>query len=278
MARRYDDRWQRFPESRPRPVEGGIATSKQRGAMADTWWSQHFVEVLDGYGLGARMQRGRRYARTGQVIELETESGMVSAQVQGSRARPYMVTVRCDELSAAQWDAVDDELRSRVGLVAALSAGEVPPELVEVFASVGVKLLPERWGDLRGRCTCPDGAVPCKHLAAVLYVFADQLDDDPWKLLEWRGRSQDDVIELLRSAAGAESDVGPEVAPWWPFGPGTVPESARAERSGWDVLGGASAAALDRLAPLDLEVLGRQVTDLLGPAYAALTRPGITDR
>lgn len=65
-GRRWDDPWQRFPPSVPLPVQGGGATSRQRGPMATMWWSRRFVEVLESYGLGARMQRGRRYARTGQ--------------------------------------------------------------------------------------------------------------------------------------------------------------------------------------------------------------------
>ena len=82
-----------FEPSVPRPVEGGLATSKQRGAMAATWWSQRFVQVLESYGLGARMQRGRRYARQGQVISLDVEAGLVTARVQGSRATPYRVEI-----------------------------------------------------------------------------------------------------------------------------------------------------------------------------------------
>ena len=114
MARRpWDDRWNRYPESRPLPAQG-IATSKQRGAMAESWWSQRFVEVLDAYGLGARMQRGRRYARTGQVLTLQVGTGLLSAQVQGSRPTPYLVTVQAPPADDRSWAAVEAALRDQV--------------------------------------------------------------------------------------------------------------------------------------------------------------------
>ena len=129
MARRgWDDRWQQYPASKPLPADG-IATSKQRGAMADNWWSERFVTMLAGYGLGGRMQRGRRYARSGQVLSVEVNPGMLVAQVQGSRRTPYAVTVRCDEPTAKSWAALGAILASQVRFAAGLVAGEVPPEL-----------------------------------------------------------------------------------------------------------------------------------------------------
>ncbi|HEX4976430.1 MAG TPA: hypothetical protein VFV40_01065, partial [Nocardioides sp.] len=75
--RSWDDPWNRYPESRPIPTADGIATSKQRGAMASTWWSKRFTDVLESYGLGTRMQRGRRYARAGQVLSIDVTPGLL---------------------------------------------------------------------------------------------------------------------------------------------------------------------------------------------------------
>ncbi len=272
MARRryYEDRWQRFAPSTPLPVEDGIATSKKRGAMAAEWWSQRFVEVLESYGMGARMQRGRRYARAGQVMTLEVEAGLVAAQVQGSRRSPYLVSIRLPDTSAAQWDALDARLAASPAVVSSLLVGEVPAALIDVFEDAGVDLFPRRWLDMRASCNCPDPESPCKHLAAVLYVLADRLDDDPWLLLQWRGRTREEVLELLRGVSHEEAV--PKVAPWWPFAPGPIPDELRyadpdvsPARFATD-----SAKALLLLEPLELEVLGHDVADLLEPAYSAL--------
>jgi len=56
--------------------------------MGDTWWSQHFIAVLETFGIGSRLQRGKRYARTGQVLTMEVTAGQVKASVQGSRPSP----------------------------------------------------------------------------------------------------------------------------------------------------------------------------------------------
>ena len=183
----------------PLPAADGLATSKQRGAMAATWWSRRFVDVLESYGLGTRMQRGRRYARAGQVLSFDVQPGIIVAQVQGSRRTPYVVTVAVAQPTAEQWASVDAALASRVGFVARLLAGEVPADLEDVFRDAAVELFPPSWSTLDARCSCPDWENPCKHIAAVLYLFADRLDGDPWLLLAWRGRGRDQLLDPLRA-------------------------------------------------------------------------------
>jgi len=216
---RWDDPWRRFPASTPIRVEGGLATRRQRGAMADSWWSHRFIEVLDSYGLGNRLQRGRSYARQGQVLSLDVSPGLLTAQVQGSRRTPYVVTITIRPLTDRQWRVVDNALRTRIGLAAHLLAGELPAELEEVFAAAKAPLFPARWRDLRPRCSCPDTANPCKHIAAVLYVYADRLDSDPWLLLQWCGRTQEEVLAAL-GLDDATTATDEDLPPWWPLLPG----------------------------------------------------------
>ena len=277
MARRgWNDPWTRYAESVPLRADGGIATSKQRGAMAATWWSQRFVEVLESYGLGARMGRGRRYARSGQVMSLDVRSGLLAAQVQGSRRTPYVVTIRAAAPTATQWRKIDEAMRARVGFVAQLLAGEVPAELESVFAAAKTPLFPSTWAQLDAACSCPDWENPCKHIAAVLYVFADRLDSDPWALLEWRGRSRDQILEPLRANAASASDVDGRdvVAPWWPFGPReTLPAELSQLGSFDDVVADPAdppTVVLQRCEPLNVIVGDVEVTDLLTGVYEVL--------
>jgi len=291
---RWGDRWERFYESEPIPVGDGIATTKTRGAMAEHWWSKRFVEVLDTYGLGARMQRGKRYARSGQLLSFEVKPGELLAEVQGSRQTPYRVTVHAPATSDNQWAEVDTALASRVKFAAKLLAGEVPGELEEVFASAGVALLPKRWSDVRARCTCPDDANPCKHIAATLYVFADRLDTDPWLLLEWRGRTREQILGALLprtvassadSVAGNRSEPADagltetnDVAPWWPLDPrrarpllGDRPAEGEAGRLLDVDSPDPPEIILRRLDDLALEVQGIPVTGLLPEVYRVVT-------
>lgn len=275
-GRRWDDPWQRYPASVPLPAEGGLATSRQRGAMAATWWSQRFVEVLESYGLGTRMQRGRRYARQGQVLSLDVHTATIAAQVQGSRRTPYLITVSLPEPTPKQWKAIDAAMRAKVGFVARLLAGEVPPDLEEVFGASGVALFPRTWKELRARCSCPDWENPCKHIAAVLYVFADQLDTDPWLLLAWRGRTRDEILDPLRGspAAGAGAE---EVAPWWPFTGATMPERGDLPPAAGDVQPADPThadAVLDGLEVLDVTVAGAPFREAVRFVYDRLITAG----
>jgi uncharacterized Zn finger protein len=269
-----------YEPSLPRPVEGGLVTSKQRGAMAATWWSQRFVAVLESYGLGARMQRGRRYARQGQVITLDVEAGLLTAQVQGSRATPYRVEIAWPALGSAVWAVVASAFGARAGLAARLLAGEVPPDLEAVFEAAGVPLFPRRWAHLRAHCSCPDWENPCKHLAAVLYVFADLLDDDPWLLLAWRGRDRDAVLAGLRARHGpvkgqvADTDGLPA---WWPLQTGAAAPAGAGADAALAELDFARPdppdAVLQRLARLTVLLGATPVVELLSPAYEAFVAP-----
>lgn len=266
--RAWDDPWRSYPASKPRPTDNGIATRRQRGAMADTWWSSRLVQLLDSYGLGARMQRGRRYARQGQLVSFAVQPGLVIAQVQGSRQTPYVVNILFAPLSDVQWAAVQREIAATLHFAARLLAGEVPAELEKVFDEAGVPLLPRRWADLQAGCSCPDWENPCKHIAAVLYVLADRLDDDPWLLLLWRGRTRDDVLAHLGSGA----DQRASVAPWWPLSPGAPLPIDAGRNDPWAEAD--PTAALARLGPLAVEVRGRPVAEYLVPAYEALVEEG----
>lgn len=266
---RWDDPWQRYPASVPLPADGGLATSKQRGPMAATWWSRRFTEVLESYGLGARLQRGRRYARTGQVVALEVRTAVIAAQVQGSRRTPYLVTISLPGPNERQWGKVESAMTAKIGFAARLLAGEVPPDLEHVFRAAGIALFPQSWRDLRADCSCPDWENPCKHIAAVLYVFADQLDADPWLLVAWRGRSREEILDRLRGPTTAGSALG-DIAPWWPFAAGPLPELARSDRAtstGTDIGPEHPDAVLDALEPLDVHVGAALFTELLRPTY-----------
>ena len=211
--------------------QGQRQPRKSQEPLASQWWSQRFTAVLEGYGLGPRMERGRRYARSGKVTELLVKAGRLEARVQGSRATPYRVSVRSEAASKAQWRSLELLFASRLGWAAQLLAGEVPANLEAAFAEAGVALFPHRWADLQVRCGCPDDAEPCKHIAAVLYVFAQQLDGDPWLLLAWHGRDRQTLLQALQQGpAGAAASGGKaggdealnseleSLPPWWPAG------------------------------------------------------------
>ena len=195
--------WTEWPPARTIRVEGGIKARSKRGAIGEQWWSRRFIGVLESYGMSGRLARGRSYARAGQVLDFELAQGKVTAQVQGSRVRPYQVRIGVLPLTTAQWRRVPQRLASQALFRAKLLAGEMPHEIEEVFGECGTPLFPRSAADLDMHCSCPDWGVPCKHLAAVCYVLAEEFDRDPFAMLAWRGRGREELLAALRQIQGA---------------------------------------------------------------------------
>jgi uncharacterized Zn finger protein len=206
-------RWEDWPPARPIRVDGGIRAKSKRGAIGEQWWSRRFIGVLESYGMSGRLARGRSYARAGQVLDFELSQGKVTARVQGSRVRPYQVRIGVLPLTAAQWRRVQQKLASQALFRAKLLAGEMPHEIEEVFAECGTPLFPRSAADLDMHCSCPDWGVPCKHLAAVCYVLAEEFDRDPFAMLAWRGQARDELLAALREIQVLRSGPPPAGSP-----------------------------------------------------------------
>ena len=282
--------WDSWPPARPIRVDGGIKARSKRGAIGEQWWSRRFIGVLESYGMSSRLARGRSYARAGQVLDFELSQGKVTARVQGSRVRPYQVRIGVLPLTKPQWRRVLQGLASQALFRAKLLAGEMPHEIEEVFADCGTPLFPRSAADLDMHCSCPDWGVPCKHLAAVCYVLAEEFDRDPFGMLAWRGKGRDELLTALRRIQGA---AGAPPEPGRPAGSSRValdvpaPPLAECLDGFWSP--GLSPARLRALAtapgsaapdlllrmfpPPPAQVRGKDLTDVLAPAYQRLAAP-----
>ncbi len=209
---RYDYYGYYFKPSRPRETDKGIKARSKRGAFAKNWWATRWIKALERLVDSGRLGRGRRYARSGQVVSLKEVAGGVEAKVQGSRRTPYKVSIAVEPLSDKQWERVVDALADQAIFTVQLLAGEMPPDIEEVFTAAGVSLFPDKRAQLHTDCSCPDWANPCKHVAAVHYILGEQFDEDPFMLFRLRGRNQEQLMADLRAcrAGEAEEDFGEE--------------------------------------------------------------------
>src|SRR6266536_1045618 len=130
-----------WPPARPRRVEGGIKARSRRGQIGESWWSGRFVAILESLGMGPRLGRGRAYARAGQVLDLRVAAGTVSAHVQGSRPRPYRVSIGLARFGEADWARVESALAAR-----ALYSAKLLPGLGGAVQAHRRDLLPARRG------------------------------------------------------------------------------------------------------------------------------------
>jgi hypothetical protein len=180
----------------------------KRRTFGATWWGKAWLDALENRARldPNRLPRGRTYARSGRVLSVDVQEGQIVGSVQGSRPHPYTVRVRTRTFTVEEWDRLLAAIASKAGHAAALIDGELEPAIVEDARAVGIELLPVA-GELQPRCSCPDWADPCKHSAAVCYLVADELDDDPFSLLELRGRARDDVLAGLRRLRSGEGSA-----------------------------------------------------------------------
>lgn len=200
------------PKSKPRPVDGGVKARSKRGAFGERWWAKRWIAALEGFGLGPRLTRGRSYARLGQVTQIAIEPDGVRAEVQGTRKRPYDVTIAVKPLVAAQWRQVAEEIARTPRFAAMLLNGEMPEDIEEAFRAAKCALFPQSIADVRTDCSCPDSANPCKHIAAVYYLIGEEFDRDPFLLFALRGRTREAVLPQV-SALDIEAQAAVAIPP-----------------------------------------------------------------
>jgi uncharacterized Zn finger protein len=217
--RRFYGYPQYFPRSVPREAHGGIKAQSRQGDFGKSWWAKRWQAVLDSFRIGGRLARGRTYARQGQVLSIDIHSGEVTAKVQGSRPKPYEVTIGVTKLDDAEWERVLAVLSRQALFVAKLLAGEMPQDIEGVFTQAKVSLFPQKRGDLETDCSCPDESNPCKHIAAVYYLLGEEFDRDPFLLFRLRGLERDNLLEKLGTSSKPDTQAQPDATPALPREP-----------------------------------------------------------
>jgi uncharacterized Zn finger protein len=194
-----------FEPSVPRRAKGGIRAQSKRGTFGESWWAKRWISVLESFDIGARLGRGRNYARSGQVLTIDIEKGIVKAKVQGSRPSPYRISIGIKSIPSAKWEKLVKVLSHQAIYAAKLLAGEMPQDIERIFHSAGLSLFPEKSKDLKTECSCPDWSNPCKHIAAVYYLLGEEFDRDPFLIFKLRGLSREELIRMLGSG---EKEMG----------------------------------------------------------------------
>ena len=269
--------WGYFKPSKPIEAKGGIKSQGKRSGAAN-WWAKRWLEVLDGCGLGARLTRGRSYARRGQVLSLQVRAGEVTAKVQGSRPKPYDVRITVAAFTSAEWDRVIETLSEQAVFAASLLAGSMPQDIESAFAAAGLSLLPDRMSDLDTDCSCPDWSNPCKHTAAVYCLLGDEFDRDPFLIFTLRGLNQEQIRTRLTGSASTTTDATAPPPPeplstdpilFWGGAPApdTQPEAVHRPP--------VSAPLLRRLGSFPFWRADVPLLEALEPAYQAASETGI---
>lgn len=183
--------------------------------IVKNWWGQAWCSNLEQYAdYASRLDRGKRYIRTGAVLDLKIEKGKIHARVQGTRKTPYKVEIRISPLSEEKCQEIIKKCSRKIENLESLLSGTFPEELKELFQG-GSGLFPEP-KEISFNCSCPDWALLCKHVAAALYGVGVRLDNDPGLFFLLRGINMDHFIDatlankveaMLENAGQASSRI-----------------------------------------------------------------------
>ncbi len=171
--------------------------ANKRKKYGNTWWGNAWISAMEQIDHDEnRLPRGKSYANTGKVKELEfTSDGDIIARVKGSVSAPYKVKIRPGLFSQTEVKKIRTTIESYPTIVSEMSLGQLPEKLLDILEEHAIFLLPESWDDFDAYCSCPDWANPCKHLAAVYYLIANEIDKNPFLIFNIRGMRTKDLVE-----------------------------------------------------------------------------------
>jgi uncharacterized Zn finger protein len=166
-----------------------------RGPICVSWWGRAWCDNLEGYAdYASRLERGQSYVRSGAVVDLQIHNGSVEAKVQGRRKTPYKVTIHIGRLSEENCQRIISRCNQKISSIETLVSGEFPEELKDIFTEEGGLFPTPR--EISFSCTCPDWALMCKHVAAVMYAIGVRFDENPFYFFELRGIDVDRFINV----------------------------------------------------------------------------------
>ncbi|MHB1993405.1 SNF2-related protein [Metallibacterium scheffleri] len=230
-----------------------------------TWWGQQWLQALTHIDYDNRLPRGRAYANKGAVKHLTVTGGEIHAKVQGSRPHPYVVSLNVPALTLGDAARLLDGIAGNPSLIARLLNKELDPDVLELARKLGIAVFPTRWQDLGMHCSCPDWAVPCKHLAAVIYVLSREIDADPFRVFALRG------VDLVAALKVRDIHIDAQIATSLP----SVADLLQRQEQPAPRVSGENTGNPDPLAPLDFSALPDLTETLLRvlPVRPAFSSP-----
>lgn len=108
------------------------------------------------------------------------------------------------QFSAEDRRSIFKAVEKSPALLSRLLNRQLPPQMLAILEDRRIRLFPRGWRDMKAHCSCPDWALPCKHIAAVIYLIANEIDKNPFLVFELHGM---DLADALQARAGAHPDA-----------------------------------------------------------------------
>lgn len=171
--------------------------------IATSFWGKSWCKHIESFSdYENRLPRGRSYVTNGFVLDLQIQTGKIEAKVMGSGSSVYQILISIAPLTPAAWETIKTECSGKIASVIELLEGRISDQVMAVVAHPKTGLFPDS-KEIRLKCSCPDSAGLCKHLAAVLYGIGARLDRSPDLLFKLRGVNE---VELIDKVVSGVSD------------------------------------------------------------------------
>jgi uncharacterized Zn finger protein len=201
----YDERWKPYVPVAQRRAQAAreVAKRSKKGqpaapvviegrVIAKTFWGKAWCDNLERYSdYSNRLPRGRTYVRNGSVVDLQIGTGSIRALVSGSEL--YEIEVKVAAVPTGRWQAVCRDCAGAIDSLIELLQGQFSKAVMERMCQEKTGLFPSP-AELTFKCSCPDWASMCKHVAAVLYGIGARLDEKPDLLFALRNVNHKDLI------------------------------------------------------------------------------------
>ena len=178
-----------------------------RKSYGNTYWGKEWLNSLTQIDYSNRLPRGRTYANKGAAGDIQMDGNQITAKVQGSHRRPYDISVSVNKFTATEKAKIVQLVTENPIYLSKLLNRELPSQLDEACQRVGINIFPKSWNDMNGQCSCPDWAVPCKHLASVLYLIANEIDKNPFLVFELHDFNLFEGLEGVGYTIGEQKDI-----------------------------------------------------------------------
>jgi len=276
---------------RPRRVRGGVRLASKDWPPKYHWGAMSWLDALARCAEQKTIDEGLEYARKGQARSLEFLPGRIVASVQGRALRAYRVTIQVRTIGEEHWRKAVGAMAENALYGAKLLAGEIPSEISELFASMGLSLVAQGPADLTTSCSAPREAPWCKHACCAALLAAEAIDRRPSLLFDLRGMPAEVVLERIRdhraaantgggaiggaSSSGAGAAAPPSdpletrVEDFWEAGPGLANLETPIRRPE------VSHALLRRLGPSPFEGARFPLVGLLATCYDTISRSAL---
>lgn len=207
---RYNSYWPRYVPVAERRATAAkeVAKLKKKGQefnpvvisgrqIAHTFWGKAWCDNLESYSdYENRLPRGRTYVRNGSVLDLQVKKGEINALVSGSSI--YKVHITISPTPEKKWKTIVSTCAGKIDSLIELLQGKFSKSVMETIASKQSGLFPHP-EEIKLKCSCPDYATLCKHVAATLYGVGARLDEKPEELFVLRHSDHHELIQAAET-------------------------------------------------------------------------------